>query len=453
MIRLRPRHVRTRLALWYVLVLGVVLVVYAAGTSTFFFFGLREELDSTVIRDFDTLEGWLVHHPVSQEPEGTRYFEVWSSDGELQHRSSSLGGYRLGGPPSVEESNGRLAPVSLSLPDGTRLRMVSGPTFLKDGALVIRLAHSEEKLWRELRELLAGISFGIALALAAAGLGGYLLARRALAPIDAMTHQAAKISAENLNERLAVDNPDDELGQLASVLNQSLERVQAGFQQLRRFTADASHELRTPLTVVRAVGEVALQNTRPPEEYREAIGSMLEELDRLTRLVDGLLTLSRADAGPVILNRAQLALGEAVRESVSLLEVLAEEKGQTVLVEGDPSIGVSADPLVLRQALINLVDNAIKYSPAGAEVRIRIGRRGLREAFVEVIDHGPGIPQEHRLRVFERFYRADPARSRELGGAGLGLAIAEWAVRAHGGGIELESEQGRGSTFRVVLPV
>lgn len=452
MIRLRPRHVRTRLALWYVVVLGVVLVIYAAGTSAFFFFGLREELDASLVKDFDTVEGWLAHHPATQEPEGTRYFEVWSSDGELQHRSSSLAGFELGGPPTPEKSMGGLAPVSLALPDGTRLRKVSGAAFLKDGVFVIRLAHSEERLWHELRDLVGGIAFGIAIALAAAGLGGYVLARRALAPVEAMTEQAAKISAESLSERLPVENPEDELGQLAAVLNQSLDRLQGAFQQLRRFTADASHELRTPLTVVRTVGEVALQDKRPAEDYREAIGSMLEELDRLTRLVDGLLALSRADAGPAPLNRAQLLLGDAVRDSVSLLEVLAEEKRQKILIEDDPSISVSADPLILRQALINLIDNAIKYSPAGAEVRIRIGKRSLREVVVEVTDQGPGIPAEHRRRVFERFYRADSARSREQGGAGLGLAIAEWAVRAHGGSIELESEEGRGSTFRVVLP-
>jgi heavy metal sensor kinase len=330
--------------------------------------------------------------------------------------------------------------------------MVSGRYVLKDRALLVRLGHSEERLWHELRKLLGGVAFGIPLALAAAGLGGYLLARRALAPVDAMRREAAEISAESLSERLPVENPEDELGQLARVLNQSLDRLQAAFQQLRRFTADASHELRTPLTAVRSVGEVALQDKRAPEEYREAIGSMLEEVDRLTRLVDSLLVLSRADAGQISLNRMRLPLVEVVQEAVSLVEVLAEEKGQQVRVESEPAIAVSADRLILRQALINLLDNAIKYSPAEARVNIRLGKRNPREIVVEVVDQGPGIPSEHRQRVFERFYRVDPARSREQGGAGLGLAIADWAVKAHGGSLELESEEGRGSTFRIVLP-
>jgi heavy metal sensor kinase len=451
MIRLRPRNVRTRLTLWYVLVLGGLLAIYAAGTSTVFFYSLRRELDINLLQDFETVEGLVAHHPEAEEAGRSRYLEVWSPEGKLQHRSASLTGFSLGGPPSPEEGKGGLVPVSLTLADGTGLRTVTGRSFRGDRTLVIRLAHSEERLWHELRGLLGGIAFGIPIALAAAGLGGYLLARRALSPVEAMTRQAAKISGESLSERLPVENPEDELGQLARVLNQSLDRLQAAFQQLRRFTADASHELRTPLTAVRSVGEVAMQDRRATEEYREAIGSMLEEVDRLTRLVDSLLVLSRTDAGPLSLNRMWLPLGDMVQEAVSLVEVLAEEKGQKVLVDAAP-LAVSADRLILRQALINLLDNAIKYSPPGATIAIRTRMRHPREIVVEVVDHGPGISSQHRHKVFERFYRVDPARSRDQGGAGLGLAIADWAVKAHGGSIELESEEGRGSTFRIVLP-
>jgi signal transduction histidine kinase len=274
-----------------------------------------------------------------------------------------------------------LAPVSLRLPDGTRLRVVTGEHAVTSSpateasaaaeytTLVFRLGHSEERLWHEFGELLGGFALGIPIALAAAGVGGYLLARRSLAPVDAMTRQAARISARSLSERLPLENPEDELGQLAGVLNRSLDDLQAAFQQLRRFTADASHELRTPLTSLRSVGEIALSDRRSPEAYREAIGSMLEEVSRLTRLVDSLLVLSRADAGGVALSPEVMSAFDAVREATSLVEVLAEERGQKVTVDGDSSVRVRADRLLLRQTLVNLLDNAIRYSPAG-------GRRG-----------------------------------------------------------------------------
>lgn len=451
-MRLRPRNVRTRLTLWYVLVLGALLLFFAAATATVFFFSLRAELDAKLLQDYETVEGLLAHHSQPEEVAWPRYLEIWSPDGELQHRSTSLAGHALGGAPQPDEGKGPLVPVSARLADGTPVRMITGSHTIQNRVLIIRLAHGEEMLWQELHQLLGGVLFGIPIALAAAGLGGYLLALRALAPVDAMARRAAEISADNLGERLPVENPEDELGQLARVLNQSLERLEAAFQQLRRFTADASHELRTPLTAVRSVGEVALQERRTPDEYREAIGSMLEEVDRLTRLVDTLLLLSRADSAAVPLNRVRLSLEDVAREAASLVEVLAEEKEQTLSVDAGSAPVVSTDRLILRQALVNLLDNAIKYSPVGATVSLRIALRNPQHVVMEVTDQGPGISVQHRSRVFERFYRVDPSRSRESAGAGLGLAIAEWAVKVLGGSIELESEEGRGATFRIVLP-
>jgi signal transduction histidine kinase len=197
---------------------------------------------------------------------------------------------------------------------------------------------------------------------------------------------------------------------------------------------------------------VALQDKRTPEEYREAIGSMLEEVDRLTRLVDGLLVLSRSDAASVTLQRVQTPVMDLAHEAVSLVEVLAEEKNQKLTLTGDANVQVPMDRLILRQAIINLLDNAIKYSPANTIVSVRVVGNG-QQAVLEVEDQGPGISPEHRQKVFERFYRMDPARSHEQGGAGLGLAIADWAVRVHGGSIELDSKEGRGCIFRIVLPV
>ena len=308
----------------------------------------------------------------------------------------------------------------------------------------------EERVDQELGEILVVLVLGLPVVVALAGAGGYALARRALAPTDHLAAEARRITADRLHERLSVPNAHDEIGRLAGVINDTFARLESSFEQLRRFTADASHELRTPLSVIRGIGELGLRETRTPQEYKDALGSMLEEVDRLTRLVDTLLQLSRGDAGTIHLSREVIDLGDLVRDAASSLSILAEERQQRLEVAAAPNVRVSADRLVLRDAVTNLVDNAIKYSPKGAT--IVIGADGDRKhAMVTVADQGGGIPPEHRERIFDRFYRIDEGRSRELGGTGLGLAIAKWAVEANGGTIALESTRA-GSVFRISLP-
>src|SRR5467141_4083318 len=180
---------------------------------------------------------------------------------------------------------------------------------------------------------------------------------------------------------------------------------------------------------------------------------MLEEVDRLTRLAESLLALSRADAGHVQLQREDISLRQLAREASSLVEVLAEEKRQRIDIEGDANLVVSLDRLILRQAIVNLLDNAIKYSPPGGRILVRVKSGGDKQVLLEVIDQGPGIPSEHQPYVFDRFFRVDQARTREWGGTGLGLAITRWAVEAHGGEIDLTSKHGTGTTFHVSLPL
>jgi heavy metal sensor kinase len=449
------------MAVWYVLVLGFLLLAYAAGTSAYFFHSLREQLDDNLLDDVETVEG-LVRvapdgvvalesgHPEGHEPNAERFVEVWSPESTLLYRSPTLRGQTLAGPPLPR--NPERAPASLRLADGMRVRMSTSAHLLGNHRVLLCVAHSEEPLWREMQEFVSVLLFALPLGLILAGFGGYALARKALAPVDAMAHKAERISAEQLGERLPVENPDDELGQLAQAFNATLARLERAFEQLRRFTADASHELRTPLTAIRSVGEVALQTPKAPAQYRDVIGSMLEETDRLTRLVDSLLTLSRADAGHVHLDRTEISPLGLAREASSIVEVLAEEKRQRISVKGESDLRVSGDRLILRQALVNLIDNAIKYSPTGSEIVVRVHQGNDSQVIVEVVDRGPGVSQEHQVRIFDRFYRVDKARSREWGGAGLGLAIARWAVEVHGGQIAVESAGGEGSTFRVNLP-
>jgi len=445
--------VRSRLTLWYAGVLASVLGLFAAVTLSFLYLSLRRELDATLHAEYEEAEEH-VHEGLDGDvrfggaDDGRALVEAWGAEGGLIYRSPRLHEEGLGGPPTgaVEPS-----PVSRVLRDGTPVRIRSGTHHLSGRHVLLRVALSEEGLLRDWHRLRLGILLGLAAAVVIAGVLGHWLAGRVLAPIDRLARQAERLTVDNLGERLSVENPEDELGHLALVFNLSLSRIEDSVARLRRFTADASHELRTPLTAIRAVGEVALSGPRTPEHYRETIGSMLEEADRLGRLVDSLLFLSRADAGQG-LDRQDLGLLELVKSASSLLEILAEEKGQRIEVRGDESLRLAADALLLRQALINLTDNAIKYSPRGSVIAIEVRRGEGSTAVVEIEDQGPGIPEAHLSRVFERFYRIDAGRSRDEGGAGLGLAIARWVVERHGGQLDLRSEEGKGSTVVIVLP-
>jgi heavy metal sensor kinase len=354
----------------------------------------------------------------------------------------------------------RQSVTSARLADKTVVKVLSRPHLMDGRPLMVRVALSQERQEHELGELLLGLLLALPVAVAIAAIGGHWLAGRALGPLDRMARRAQRLTADTLGERLPVENPDDELGQLAGVFNLALARIEQSFGQLRRFTADASHELRTPLTAIRTVGEVALQEPQRAERYREAIGSMLEEVDRLSRLVESLLLLSRADAGPA-LHRQELRLFDLVKDAAALLEVLADEKGQRVEVHGEAEVKVEVDGLILRQALINLIDNAIKYTPRDGRVTVEVraarsvdspGKEMRDGVELMVGDTGEGIPAADISRLTERFYRVDRARSRELGGTGLGLAIVKHIVQLHRGALRIDSRLREGTTVSVWLP-
>ncbi|MGH7970812.1 MAG: ATP-binding protein, partial [Limisphaerales bacterium] len=461
-----PRNVRTRLTLWYVTVLAGVLLIYGGSTSALMFLRLRTQLDRLAVEDLETVEGFLTFdasgklflrndyhdHPYPLQMQ-ERLMEVWSGDGKVLYRNELLGDRALGEPPAPGEGAVSYSQRSARLPDGTRVRLISKRHTIEGHPTLIRLGFDEASLWRSFWEAVLGLIAGLPLALGIAGAAGYFLARRALSPIERMARRAHEINAERLHARLDVENPDDELGRLAQAFNETLARLERSFDQLRRFTSDAAHELRTPLTAIRSVGEVGLQSESLGTHYREVIGSMLEESGRLGRLVDSLLTIARADAGQIRLEREPILLLPFVCEVTSLVDVLAEEKHQRLSVHGDISGQVQADRIILRQVLINLLDNAIKHSPRGETISVRVLAWGDGAIAVEVEDSGPGIPLEHRERVFDRFYRIDEARSREEGGAGLGLALAKWGAEAHAGRLELDCPAGRGCIFRIVLPL
>jgi signal transduction histidine kinase len=281
------------------------------------------------------------------------------------------------------------------------------------------------------------------------GAAAYFIARRMHAPLLEMVTQTGRLSAKGLSQRLPVANPHDELGLLAALLNDLLEQLENSFAELDRLTADVSHELRTPLTAMRAVGEVALRD-RNPAVLQDAVGSMLEDIGRMNQLIERLLLLTRSDNSQIPL-QMEAGLVRPVLVAVNdALSLVAKEKQQEIQADCPDHLLAVFDPALLRLALMNLTQNAIRYSSGGKPIKLRAyWEQG--SVVVEVADEGPGIAAEHHQRIFERFYRVDKARSRAEGGVGLGLAIVKWAVERMGGTVRVASEIGHGSVFRIHL--
>ena len=455
----RSHSVRVRLAFWYVGAMLVVIGVYVAAVYVFVSRNASENLNQQLRQDFTWVyaslyqdeEGmYMLTEPERIDPDfPLPWVQVWRGD-----RSRVV--YRNGEAQrtSVPESRSVVGEgiVTLTAEDGERMRIMTQRGALKgpfaESRVVIQIGRSESSMDAQLRDLALILVLGLPIAVAVAGVGGYVLARRALAPIERMTSHARTITAERLNDRLPVDNPDDEMGRLAAVFNQTLGRLEQSFEQMRRFTADVSHQLRTPLTAIRSVGEVGLRAGRRDEaSYRAVIGSMLEETDRLSVLVDRLLSLSRAETHQSTLTPDSVSLVELAEDVVGHLGVLAEEKGQSLSVDATGRPTAVIDRVVLRQALINLVDNAIKFTPSGGQVSVRVTSDD-GTAVVDVTDTGPGIPSEARERIFDRFFRGDELAA---SGTGLGLSIAKGAVEANGGQLTLERSDAQGTTFRIRL--
>jgi len=287
--------------------------------------------------------------------------------------------------------------------------------------------------------------------LALAAIGGYWLSTRSLAPLGWMAQQSRKISGSNLHTRLAIGDAADELTMLAASFNELLSRLDQSFESMRRFVADASHELRTPIAVIRGEADVALSHDRPAAEYRESLAIVLDESRRLSRLVDDLLNLARADAGHVRLQVREFYFNDLLAECCRSVQSLAAARRIDLECRAGGDVPFSGDEELLRRLVVNLLDNAIRYTPSGGKVTAELEAHGA-DVRVRVSDTGVGIAPEAASHVFERFYRADKARSRDEGGFGLGLSIVKWIAESHHGGVELTSRPEAGTTFTVTLP-
>jgi two-component system OmpR family sensor kinase len=470
--------VRIRLTLWYTAVMTLVLVVLAGAT----YLVLRQEIvrraDAQAIELADSFLSTVdaemgdatkpdsvdegIAAAISEHRFRDVVFVVFDPQGDLLGVSAS---YRQPGR-STDPSREMLASVlrPLLLTSGMFRTVHLGGRQYRSYARHFSVAQQAATLivlqslyhQNEFLETLAG-TFGIVipLTIVLAGAGGYLLARRSLWPVVAMSAQASRIGAENLYQRLEVENPLDELGQLAGSFNELLDRLNRSFERQKRFVADASHELRTPVAILCGEADVTLaQANRTEQEYREALQILGEEARRLKHIVEDLFTLARADAGQHPLAVSDFYLDELAAECSKNVRTLASAKNISVSCESQQELPIRADEGLLRRMLLNLLDNAIKYTAEGGSVSLRCGSENGRYR-LSFEDSGPGIPTDLQSRIFERFFRADKARSRresDGGGAGLGLAIAAWIAEAHGGKVELTRSTSTGSVFTVFLP-
>ena len=453
--------IRLRLTAWYFAILAVVLSAF--GVSAYL--GMRHSIRQTVDEELQIrAEGvhQLIQRTVARGarqdlPEGLRehtelrqggaLLQVSDEEGNWLYRSAVMSDYGVPRPATLPrratEFMGRDVPLRI----WTMKVNVGGESYL------IQSAFEMDDFYEALHHFALLLYISIPTLLLCAAAGGYWISGRALAPVDQITQTARTISAQNLSSRLIVPESRDELQRLSETLNSMLERLEAAFKKITQFTADASHELRTPVAVMRTRAELSLRKARSADEYRDVIAEVLAELEKTSTLIEQLMFLARADSGAETLNFAPTDVAGVLREACHQGSALAEAKqiafherisGDAMWIEGDASS--------LRRLFLILIDNAVKYTPASGEVEVSLQRNG-KYAIAEVRDTGIGIAEADLPNVFERFYRADKARTRELGGVGLGLSIGRWITEVHHGAIEVHSAPGRGSIFQVRLPL
>ncbi|MBX7221805.1 MAG: HAMP domain-containing protein [Blastocatellia bacterium] len=463
------RSIRFQLIVWYAGLLAAVFTIFCTTT----YLGVRHYLKWTlsqllVKRANQVGESLLVNigqtgdlyvaNEISKRyaPEiNDRFMRVTQANGSVLYVS---------GPPREGSFDPTEIPASLHIPDqavtqetqdqaGRRLLVARLPVTSRDGhRFLVEVGAPASSMQSVLQGLLLVFAVSLPVVVVLAGGGGYLLIRRALSPVDEITRSAEQITLHNLSGRLPVARTGDELERLSEALNRMISRLEEAFSHVSRFTADASHELRTPLTVLGGELEQIIEIPRLNPEVREIAGSALEETQRLTKIVENLLTISRLDAGEAHIEQVPLNLARLASETAEQMSLLAEDKHIRLTCETRQPVTVLGDRARLKQVVVNLLDNSIKFTPDGGTVEVKVKAEG-QSAVLEIQDSGIGIPVASLPHIFERFYRADKARSRLLGGSGLGLSIVKSICTAHGGTVTVQSTEGQGSSFRVALPL
>jgi len=480
------RSIRFKLTLWYVLILGILLISF----SSFLYLTLSKSLYRDVDNKLSSLAKLIASEsasPLSKfgfgnidqvlensmnlKPVG-KFIQVFDESGKIGGKSGNLKNLQL--PISLNAlknaSKGLVTFETNRSFENTPLRIITFPVVENNHVTkIVQIASSLEEVEEVLNTLFIILMVTVPLALMVASLGGQFLAHKALKPVDHITQTARMITSQNLNQRIIPPRVQDEISRLIETFNEMISRLDQSFRQIKQFSSDASHELKTPLTILKGEVEVMLRKERTPHEYQQILKSNLEEINRMSQIVEDLLILSKTDTGEIRLNKEDISLTGILNEVVAQMDRLAKTKRLHLSTSNHhQDIHIFGDALRIRELFINLIENGIKYTEEGGSIHIGLEKeselsvgnqsdwmkRGKGQfAKIIVADTGIGIAKENLGKIFDRFFRVDKARSREQGGSGLGLSICKWIVEAHQGEIKVESELGKGSSFTVILPL
>jgi heavy metal sensor kinase len=429
---------------------------------------LIKDVDRLLVDETDELSEVLIQDPQGDAPlknfeKGvvTRnyypiYFKVMDRDGVSLYVSKGFKEieYTFSDKIVANARDGKKTKETLHSPGRrTPYRIINTPLYTNGSlAYIIQLGTHLRFVRKSLSNFKRNILAVFPIILALGSLGGWMLARRSVSPIGYIASKTKTITSKNLSERLTPRGTGDEMDDLIGTINGMIVRLESSFKRMAEFTADASHELKTPLCAIRGEAELLLSKQRTNEEYEEGLAHFIERFDHLNRMINDLTLLSKSDSSQVELNMAPLLLDLLIQDIGSLFQALAQQKNITLNIEPCQETAVMGDKMRLQQLFTNLIDNAVKFTPGGGSIRIH-AERDRDYVKVNVADTGMGIPKEEQENIFNRFYRVDRSRSRETGGVGLGLSIAEWIAHAHHGKIEVKSELNQGSTFTVYLPL
>ncbi len=460
------RRTDVKLILWYI----ITLVVSSGLLFTFLYFRMKhqfiKEIDRFLLDEIKELSEVLSRHPFPFEEiknfeikEVARtyypiYFRVLDGNGYSLYTSSRFKEIEYSSDIGVlKAQRGEGSRENIHIPGRRRLFRIITIPFYGDGKTqyILQVGTHLHFVTKSLVHLRNNIFTFFPMVLILGTIGGWILAKRSLSPIGYIAGRVRNITSKNLGERLELRGTRDEMDELIQILNEMIARLDDSFKRLAEFTADASHELKTPICALKGEAEVLLSKARTLEEYQEGLARFMERFDYMNRMINDLILLSKADATQAELKMSPLRLDLLIQDLVSLFQILAEQKGLTLITGPLEEVWIEGDKVRLQQLFTNLIDNAIKYTPQGS-IQIDL-EKNKGTAVIRICDTGIGIPKEEHENIFKRFYRVDKSRSRETGGVGLGLSIAQWIAQAHHGRIEVKSELNKGSTFTVYLPI
>jgi heavy metal sensor kinase len=464
----RPRSIRARVITLYVVTLSLIFICFGGytywGFKQYLIGSLRESLKRrahqiavTILTEIPQKgEAYIGSEvQVRYAPElNERIVRVTDQDGHIIYASRNA--ETLPRPLPVVFTDAPTETASVQRQEksssGVTFQVVAVGYRLANGArYTVEVGATESDISNALGGLLLTLALGFPVFIGLTSVGAYVLLGRALRPVDEIVGSAERITLRNLSQRLPVPATGDEVERLSLALNRMIQRLDESYQITSRFSADASHELRTPLTIMRGELEAILQQERLDEEETHQIASVLEEAERLTQIVEGLLAISRLDAGETQLNKDPVDLSRLAAITVEQMLPLAEEKSLALVCAATPDVMVEANEMRLKQVVVNLLDNAIKYTPEGGKIMVRVNAEQA-EAVLEVADDGIGISAEALPHVFKRFYRSEQVQARRARGTGLGLSMVQSILEAHGGSIGVESRENEGAMFRIRLP-